>query len=64
MPLVFLENPCGASLNYRLDTLCQYFGVPFSAADAHDALGDVRATVALYKALVARAAAAPYSISA
>lgn len=47
--------------NFKLDTLCEYFGVPFSAADAHDALGDVRATVALYKALVARQASLPYS---
>lgn len=40
--------------NFRLATLCQYFDVPLAAADAHDALGDVRATVALYQALVAR----------
>lgn len=40
--------------NFRLATLCQYFDVPFTAADAHDALGDVRATVALYRTLIAR----------
>jgi DNA polymerase III epsilon subunit-like protein len=60
----FFENPSGAPPNFRLDTLCRHFGVTFAAADAHDALGDVRATVALYKALVARAAAAPYSTAA
>lgn len=47
--------------NFRLATLCQYFGVPFAAADAHDALGDVRATVALYQALIARQRTIAYS---
>lgn len=37
--------------NFRLETLCQYFGVPLSAAEAHDALHDARATVGLYRAL-------------
>ncbi len=40
--------------NFQLATLCQYFGVPFHAANAHDALGDVSATVGLYRALVGR----------
>lgn len=40
--------------NFRLATLCQYFDIPFAAADAHDALGDARATVALYQALIVR----------
>jgi DNA polymerase III epsilon subunit-like protein len=39
--------------NYKLATLCHYFGVPFHAASAHDALGDVSATVCLYQALLA-----------
>lgn len=60
----FFENPTKAPQNFRLETLCEHFGVPFSAADAHDALGDVRATVALYKALVARLSAVPSSIAA
>lgn len=37
--------------NFKLETLCQYFGVPLSAAEAHDALHDARATVGLYRAL-------------
>ena len=60
----FFENPSCTPRNFRLETLCDHFGVPFSAADAHDALGDVRATVALYKALVARTTAVPYSTAA
>lgn len=34
--------------DYQLSTLCEYFGVPLGKSDAHDALADVRATVALY----------------
>jgi DNA polymerase III epsilon subunit-like protein len=37
--------------DYKLATLCHYFGVPFHAASAHEALADVSATVQLYKAL-------------
>ena len=37
--------------NFRLGTLCNYFGVGLSKDEAHDALNDVRATVALYKAM-------------
>lgn len=37
--------------NYKLLTLCHYFGVRFNEHDAHDALNDVRATVALYRAM-------------
>ena len=37
--------------NFQLATLCAHFGVPFHAAKAHDALGDVAATVQLYRAL-------------
>ena len=32
-------------------TLCQYFDVPFHAASAHDAPGDVTATLQLYAAI-------------
>lgn len=61
----FFENPPSKPLaNFKLDTLCHYFGVPFSAAEAHDALGDVRATLGLYKALIAQSASAPYSSAA
>jgi DNA polymerase III subunit epsilon len=38
--------------DFRLTTLCAYFGVPFSEREAHDALADARATAALYGALV------------
>lgn len=37
--------------DFKLGTLCQYFGVPLRPEDAHDALADVRATVALYRAI-------------
>lgn len=43
--------------NFQLATLCQYFRVPFHAADAHEALGDVTATVGLYRALRASTSA-------
>jgi DNA polymerase III epsilon subunit-like protein len=47
----FFERP-GASRppDFKLGTLCKYFGV--RQFDAHDALGDVRATVELYRALL------------
>lgn len=35
--------------NFKLGTLCQYFGVRLTENEAHDALIDVRATVALYR---------------
>ena len=38
--------------NYKLPTLCEYFDVPLDTAEAHDAFADVRATVALYRAMV------------
>lgn len=38
--------------NYKLGTLCRYFGVPLRAEEAHDALNDVRATVGVYRALI------------
>lgn len=37
--------------NYRLETLCRYFGIPI--ADTHEALADVRLTIALARALAA-----------
>jgi DNA polymerase III epsilon subunit-like protein len=38
--------------DFKLATLCQYFGVTLHAAQAHEALADVSATVGLYRALV------------
>ncbi len=35
--------------DFKLGTLCRYFGVPWSHEYAHDALFDVRATVNLYR---------------
>lgn len=57
----FFESSLNRPQSFSLETLCGYFGVPFSAADAHDALGDVRATVGLYRAIVARKGEIPYS---
>ena len=37
--------------DFKLGTLCEYFGVRLPAEEAHDALNDVRATVALYREL-------------
>lgn len=37
--------------NFKLRTLCDYFGVPLRAEESHDALVDVRATVGLYRAM-------------
>ena len=37
--------------NFQLATLCAHFGVPLHAAKAHDALGDVSATVQLFQKL-------------
>ena len=37
--------------DFKLGTLCQYFGVRLLADEAHDALNDVRATVSLYRAI-------------
>ena len=38
--------------NFKLGTLCEYFGVSLPSEAAHDALNDVRATVALYRAMM------------
>jgi DNA polymerase III epsilon subunit-like protein len=37
--------------DYKLQTLCEFFGVHLPAEDAHDAFNDVRATVELYRAI-------------
>jgi len=37
--------------DFKLSTLCQYWGVPFHAAAAHEALSDVSATVSLYQVM-------------
>lgn len=37
--------------DFKLATLCSYFGVPLRKSDAHDALADVRATLELYRAM-------------
>ena len=43
--------------NYKLGTLCEYFGVRLRDSDAHDAFHDVRATVELYRAMLGMARA-------
>lgn len=40
--------------DFKLGTLCEYFGVRLRAEDAHDAFNDVRATVELYREMGAR----------
>jgi hypothetical protein len=47
--------------DYKLGTLCEYFGVRLRPEEAHNALFDVRATLELYKAITAeqRAMRAP-----
>ena len=37
--------------NFKLGTLCEYFGVQLSEENAHDAFFDVRATVELYRGM-------------
>jgi DNA polymerase III epsilon subunit-like protein len=45
----FLEHPALIKpIDYKLGTLCEYFGVRLTD---HDALNDVRATVELYRAI-------------
>ncbi len=53
----FVFSADSAPANYQLATLCQYFNLPFHAASAHDALGDVSATVQLFQALAREHAA-------
>jgi DNA polymerase-3 subunit epsilon/ribonuclease T len=48
----FVENPrLSPPKDFKLATLCEYFGVPFHAAAAHEALADVTATMLLYQKL-------------
>lgn len=37
--------------DFRLGTLCEYFGVLLNPADAHEALADARAAVGVYRAM-------------
>lgn len=37
--------------DYKLGTLCEYFGIQLRPEEAHDALADVRATLNLYRAM-------------
>ena len=37
--------------DFKLGTLCKYFGVELRPEDAHNALADARATVQLYRAM-------------
>lgn len=62
----FAEHPkLPPPASFRLASLCHYFEIPFHAAEAHDALADARATLALYRRLTERRhqkiAAAPSS---
>lgn len=48
----FAEHPTLAlPTNFKLAALCEHFRVPFHAASAHEALGDVTATFLLYRAI-------------
>ena len=38
--------------NFKLVTLCEYFGISFCEEVAHDALADVRATAQVYRAIL------------
>jgi DNA polymerase III epsilon subunit-like protein len=44
-------------LDFKLGTLCQYFGIPLPSHTAHDALADVRATAELYRRMTMLCAA-------
>lgn len=49
---LFQEEPTRRPpADFKLGTLCRYFGVRLTVAEAHDALNDVRATVKLYRAM-------------
>ncbi len=50
--------------DFKLATLCQYFGVTFHAASAHEALADVSATVALCQVIQKRSASSDPFIAA
>jgi exonuclease I len=51
MWLVHEQKALTPPADFKLGTLTQYFGVRLRPEDAHDALHDVRATVALYRAI-------------
>jgi hypothetical protein len=54
----FLEHPSlREPTDYKLGTLCEYFGVTLRAEDSHVASNDVRATVGLYRAMHDRSVA-------
>ena len=42
--------------DYKLTTLCEYFDVQLRDHEAHDALNDVRATLGIYRAMIASSA--------
>lgn len=49
----FQENPAlPPPRDYKLGTLCRYFGVSWNPSRAHEALADVRSTVGLYRAIM------------
>lgn len=53
----FQENDAvTAPADFKLGTLCEYFGISFMRSKPHDALHDTRATVELYRAILAREA--------
>ena len=45
------EQTIPRPIDYKLGTLCEYFGVPFSTNEAHDALYDCLAAARLYHAM-------------
>ena len=48
----FCEHPDSPPPDdFRLGTLCNYFGIPLGKHDAHEAQADVRATLQLYRVL-------------
>lgn len=38
--------------DFRLATLCEYFGVPLHPSEAHEALADTRAALGVYRAII------------
>jgi DNA polymerase III epsilon subunit-like protein len=55
----FLSHDSSPPSNFQLATLCEYFGVSFHAAAAHEALGDATATAKLFEAIVRRSQDVP-----
>jgi len=55
----FVERGVPRPPSLRLLDLCRTFDVPFGEREAHDALQDARATVELYRRLLAREASSP-----